>query len=146
MSRRAARADIATFRPPRMTGLQRSRERRERFGEVGEMPIRTTRVETLLSTRILTGAACHSPTAWISMYTADAWRNPTIRRARCPEHRSQAVRCRRSSIHTYEVHSQRVRIGSCLPATDWGPYSTRSGASDAFMENVEDLPVQEREP
>src|SRR5918995_1629455 len=31
--------------------------------------------------------------------------------------------------------------------TDWGPY-LESGpvASDAFMENVEDLPVQEREP
>jgi virulence-associated protein VagC len=31
--------------------------------------------------------------------------------------------------------------------TDWGPY-LESGpvASDAFMEHVEDLPVQEREP
>ena len=31
--------------------------------------------------------------------------------------------------------------------TDWGPYlDTGPVASDAFMENVEDLPVQEREP
>jgi antitoxin VapB len=31
--------------------------------------------------------------------------------------------------------------------TDWGPYlDSGPRASDVFMENVEDLPVQEREP
>lgn len=31
--------------------------------------------------------------------------------------------------------------------TDWGPYLENGPvASDAFMRNVEDLPVQEREP
>ena len=64
--------------------------------------------------------------------------------------RSQAVRLPKEfQFNTDEVFIRKEGEDVSLsprPA-DWGPY-LESGpvASDAFMENVEDLPVQEREP
>ena len=64
--------------------------------------------------------------------------------------RSQAVRLPKEfQFSTDEVFIRKEGeevILSPRPA-DWGPYlDTGPVASNAFMENVEDLPVQEREP
>jgi antitoxin VapB len=87
------------------------------------------------------------------MYTAAiSGRNPAMqRRAKVfMNNRSQAVRLPKEfQFSTGEVFIRKEGedvILSPRPA-DWGPY-LKSGpvASDAFMEHVEDLPVQEREP
>ena len=64
--------------------------------------------------------------------------------------RSQAVRLPKEyQFATAEVFIRKEGEDVILSPrpTDWGPY-LESGpvASDAFMEQVEDLPVQEREP
>jgi len=89
----------------------------------------------------------------ILMYTAPVQRrNPTMqRRAKVfLNNRSQAVRLPKEfQFTTDEVFIRKEGEDVILSPrpTDWGPY-LESGpvASDAFMENVEDLPVQEREP
>jgi antitoxin VapB len=64
--------------------------------------------------------------------------------------RSQAVRLPKEfQFSTGEVFIRKEGEEVILSPrpTDWGPYlDTGPAASDAFMENVEDLPVQEREP
>ena len=64
--------------------------------------------------------------------------------------RSQAVRLPKEfQFSTGEVFIRKEGEDVILSPrpTDWGPY-LESGpvASDAFMEHVEELPVQEREP
>lgn len=64
--------------------------------------------------------------------------------------RSQAVRLPKEfQFSTDEVFIRKEGEDVILSPRpkDWGPYlATGAVASDAFMENVEDLPVQEREP
>ena len=64
--------------------------------------------------------------------------------------RSQAVRLPKDyQFATDEVFIRKEGEEVILSPrpTNWGPYlDTGPVASDAFMENVEDLPVQEREP
>ena len=64
--------------------------------------------------------------------------------------RSQAVRLPKEfQFSTDEVFIRKEGEEVILSPrpTDWGPYlDTGPVASDAFMENVENLPVQEREP
>ena len=64
--------------------------------------------------------------------------------------RSQAVRLPKEfQFSTDEVFIRKEGEDVILSPrpTDWGPYlDSGPVASDAFMENVEDLPVQEREP
>src|SRR5688572_220772 len=64
--------------------------------------------------------------------------------------RSQAVRLPKEfQFDTDEVFIRKEGEEVILSPrpTDWGPYlDTGPVASDAFMESVEDLPVQEREP
>lgn len=64
--------------------------------------------------------------------------------------RSQAVRLPKEfQFNTDEVFIRKEGEDVILSPrpTDWGPYLDGGPrASDAFMENVEDLPVQEREP
>ena len=64
--------------------------------------------------------------------------------------RSQAVRLPKEfQFSTDEVFIRREGEDVILSPRprDWRPYlDTGSVASDAFMENVQDLPVQEREP
>ena len=89
----------------------------------------------------------------ILMYTAPSHgRNPTMqRRAKVfMNNRSQAVRLPKEfQFSTDEVFIRKEGEDVILSPrpTDWGPYlDSGPVASDAFMENVEDLPVQEREP
>jgi len=64
--------------------------------------------------------------------------------------RSQAVRLPKEfQFSTDEVFIRKEGEEVILSPrpTDWGPYlDTGPVASGAFMENVDDLPVQEREP
>ncbi|PYR92069.1 MAG: AbrB/MazE/SpoVT family DNA-binding domain-containing protein [Acidobacteria bacterium] len=64
--------------------------------------------------------------------------------------RSQAVRLPKEfQFNTDEVFIRKEGEEVILSPRpmDWGPYLDRGPiASDAFMENVEDLPVQECEP
>ena len=64
--------------------------------------------------------------------------------------RSQAVRLPKEfQFNTDEVFIRKEGEEVILSPrpTDWGPYlDTGPVASDAFMNSVEDLPVQEREP
>ena len=64
--------------------------------------------------------------------------------------RSQAVRLPKEfQFSTDEVFIRKEGEEVILSPrpTDWGPYlDTGPVASDAFMEDVEDLPMQEREP
>ena len=64
--------------------------------------------------------------------------------------RSQAVRLPKEfQFSTDEVFIRKEGEEVILSPrpTDWGPYlDTGPVASNAFMENVEDLPVQQREP
>ena len=64
--------------------------------------------------------------------------------------RSQAVRLPKEfQFSTDEVFIRKEGEEVILSPrpTDWGPYlDTGPVASDAFMKNVKDLPVQEREP
>ena len=64
--------------------------------------------------------------------------------------RSQAVRLPKEfQFSTDEVFIRREGEEVILSPrpTDWGPYlDSGPVASDAFMESVDDLPVQEREP
>jgi len=64
--------------------------------------------------------------------------------------RSQAVRLPKEfQFSTDEVFIRKEGEEVILSPrpTNWGPYlDTGPVASDAFMENVENLPVQEREP
>ena len=64
--------------------------------------------------------------------------------------RSQAVRLPKEfQFSTDEVFIRKEGEEVILspPPTEWGPYlDIGPVASDAFMENAEDLPVQEREP
>ena len=95
---------------------------------------------------------------WISigwhilMYTAQGQgRHPVMeRRAKVfMNNRSQAVRLPKEfQFRTDEVFIRKEGEDVILSPrpTDWGPYLDSGPiASDAFMENVEDLPVQERE-
>ena len=65
-------------------------------------------------------------------------------------HRSQAVRLPKEfQFSTDEVFIRKEGEEVILSPrpTDWGPYlDTGPVASDGFMENGEDPPVQEREP
>jgi antitoxin VapB len=88
------------------------------------------------------------------MYTAHPTREEDStmqRRAKVfLNNRSQAVRLPKEfQFNTDEVFIRKEGedvILSPRPA-DWGPYLENGPvASEAFMENVEDLPVQEREP
>ena len=87
------------------------------------------------------------------MYTAgNDERNSTMqRRAKVfMNNRSQAVRLPKEfQFNTDEVFIRKEGEEVILSPrpTDWGPYlDSGPVASDAFMENVEDLAVQEREP
>jgi antitoxin VapB len=87
------------------------------------------------------------------MYTAQIdSRNQTMqRRAKVfMNNRSQAVRLPKEfQFSTHEVFIRKEGEDVILSPRpmDWGPYlDTGPVASEAFMENVEDLPVQEREP
>jgi antitoxin VapB len=64
--------------------------------------------------------------------------------------RSQAVRLPKEfQFNTDEVFIRKEGEDVILSPrpTDWGPYlDSGSVASDDFMKNVEDLPVQDREP
>lgn len=64
--------------------------------------------------------------------------------------RSQAVRLPKEyQFSTDEVFIRKEGEDVILSPRppDWGPYLDRGPvASDAFMENVEDLPVQDRQP
>ena len=90
----------------------------------------------------------------ILMYTAPIQGGgvPTMqRRAKVfMNNRSQAVRLPKEfQFSTDEVFIRKEGEDVILSPrpTDWGPYlDTGPVASDAFMEDVEDLPVQEREP
>ena len=93
------------------------------------------------------------PTWHILMYTATVQRrNPMMqRRAKVfLNNRSQAVRLPKEfQFTTDEVFIRKEGEDVILSPrpTDWGPYlDSGPVASDAFMENVEDLSVQEREP
>ena len=99
------------------------------------------------------GPFSDTPTWHILMYTATVQgRHPTMqRRAKVfLNNRSQAVRLPKEfQFSTDEVFIRKEGEDVILSPrpTDWGPYlKTGPVASDAFMENVEDLPVQEREP
>jgi antitoxin VapB len=94
-----------------------------------------------------------SATWHILMYTATVQRrNPTMqRRAKVfLNNRSQAVRLPKEfQFTTDEVFIRKEGEDVILSPrpTDWEPYlETGPVASDTFMENVENLPAQEREP
>jgi antitoxin VapB len=87
------------------------------------------------------------------MYTAQIdSRNQTMqRRAKVfMNNRSQAVRLPKEfqfSAHEVFIRKEGEDVILSPRPIDWGPYlDTGPVASEAFMENVEDLPVQEREP
>jgi antitoxin VapB len=90
--------------------------------------------------------------AYTYVYGTDPGRNPTMqRRAKVfMNNRSQAVRLPKEfQFSTDEVFIRKEGEEVILSPrpTDWGPY-LESGpvASDVFLEHVEELPVQEREP
>src|SRR5437773_5628323 len=87
----------------------------------------------------------------ILMYTASTEGLAMQRRAKVfMNNRSQAVRLPKEfQFDTDEVFIRKEGEDVILSPrpTDWGPYLDNGPvASDEFMENVEDLPVQEREP